>query len=143
MIRERFRKWLKAASGDGVEMWFLGLALSGFAATISWANVFARANRDEDPKEDWMTSSSTAVFISFWVLTAGARVRQTEALRGAAVEMRGAVNKAAEQAKLRDKRAAERDRQAAEQQDRMLRFTKWLVAFAVLTLAATIIAAVR
>jgi hypothetical protein len=138
----RVRRWLKA-NIDSLEMWFLALALSGFASSISWVNKTVRANRGEDVKEDWRTTSSTAAFIAFWVLTAGARVRQAEALRSAAVEMRGVVREAAEQAELRDHQSAERDRQAAKQQERMLRSTKLLVVFAVLTLATTIIAVAR
>jgi len=142
MTRERVLGWLKA-NVDSVEMWFLALAMSGFAASISWIDKIVRANRGEDVKEDWRTTSSTAAFITFWVLTTGARVRQTEALRGAAVELRGLVQDAAAQAELRDQRAAERDRRAGEQQERMLRSTKLLVAFAVLTLVATIVATTR
>jgi hypothetical protein len=142
MTHKRVPGWLKA-NVDGVDVGLLAFALSGFAASISWVDKIVRANRGEDVREDWRTTSSTAAFIAFWVLTTGARVRQTEALRSAAVEMRGVMREAAEQADLRDKRAAERDRQAAKQQERMLRSTKLLVAFAVLTLAATIVAATR
>jgi hypothetical protein len=142
MTPGRILRWLKA-NIDGLEMWLLALALSGFAASISWVDKIVRANRGEDGKEDWRTTSSTVAFIAFWVLTAGARVRQTEALRAAAVEMRGVVRDAAEQAELRDQRAAERDRLAAKQQERVLKSTKLLVAFAVLTLAATIVTAAR
>jgi hypothetical protein len=142
MSRERVLEWLKA-NIDGVDMWLLALAMSGVAASISWVDKVVRANRGEDVKEDWRTTSSTSAFIAFWVLTAGSRLRQTEALRSAAVEMRGLASDAAEQTELRDQRAAERDRRAAEQQERMLRSTKLLVAFAVLTLAATIVAATR
>ncbi len=142
MTHKRVPGWLKA-NVDGVDVGLLAFALSGFAASISWVDKIVRANRGENVKEDWRTTSSTAAFIAFWVLTTGARVRQTEALRSAAVEMRGVMREAAEQADLRDERAAERDRQAAKQQERMLRSTKLLVAFAVLTLAATIVAATR
>jgi hypothetical protein len=142
MTHERVLDWLKA-NFDGIDVGLLAFALSGFAASISWVDKIVRANRGEDVKEDWRTTSSTAAFIAFWVLTTGARIRQTEALRSAAVEMRGVVREAAEQAELRDERAAERDRQAVKQQERMLRSTKLLVAFAVLTLAATVVAATR
>lgn len=67
-----------------------------------------------------------------FTLVAGTRIRETAALRGAAVEMRELVREATVDAQRRDQRAA-------EQQDRLTRFTKWLVLLAAVTLAAAIV----
>jgi hypothetical protein len=72
---------------------------------------------------------STAAAMSAFALVSGTRVREAAALRGAAVEVRELVREAAEDAERRDQRAA-------EQQARLTRLTKWLVALAALTLAA-------
>ena len=138
MIRQRVFAWLKA-NVDGVDVLTVSLGCARYAAFVAWADVIVRAIRGEAAKENWKTTSSSVVFISLSALQSGAEIREFASLRGAAVDMRKLVDDAAEQAKLREQGAAERDRQAAEQQSRMLRFTKWLVAFAVLTLAAAIV----
>jgi hypothetical protein len=120
----------------------MSLIVARYAAFAAWTDVIVRAIRGEDSKENWKTLTSTAALMGLSALHSGAEIREFAALRGAAVEMRGLVDDAAKQAELRDQRAAERERQAAEQQERMLRLTKWLVAFAVLTLAAAIVSAV-
>lgn len=138
MARNPVLKWLRA-NITSVEMWLLALALSGFAASLSWANEIVRAIRGEEAKEDWRTDFSIATFITFWTITTGARVRETASLRAATVEMRGLVGDAATQAELRDQRADERDRRAAEQQERMLLVNKLLLILAALTLSAAIV----
>lgn len=120
-------------------MFWLRARLARYAAFISWANVIVRAIRGEEAREDWKTFASTGFLIGVWTLTTGAKVREMATLRGAAVEMRGLMDEANLQFGLRDRQAAERYKRASMQEARMLSLTKWLVALAVLTLAAAII----
>jgi hypothetical protein len=138
MGAQRFTRWLKA-NVDGVDALTFSLALARYLACVAWADVIVRAIRDEEAKENWKTFSSSAVLMALSALQSGAEIREFASLRGAAVEMRGLVHDAARQAELREQRAAERDRESAAQQERILRLTKWLVALATLTLAAAIV----
>jgi len=131
-------QWL-TANVDFVDVWFVLQAATGYAAFVSWAEVIVRAIRGEASQENWKTRSSSAALIAFWACTSAVRLRAAASLRGAAVEMHGLVDEAAKQAELRDQRATERDRQSAEQQARMLVFTRWMAALAALTLAAAIV----
>lgn len=131
-------KWVTSTLDPAI-LWFVLHALAGFGAFVTWQDEIVRAIRGEDAKDDWRVNIPTAMLITFWTLTTAARGREMASLKGAIVEMRGMVDDAAEQAELRDQRAAERAREDAEQQMRMLRFTKWLVALATLTLAAALV----
>jgi hypothetical protein len=73
---------------DSTEVFF-GLlpAAAGYAAFVSWASLIVRAIRGEDVKEDWRVWTSTAALMASFVLISGTRVRETAALRSAAVEM--------------------------------------------------------
>jgi hypothetical protein len=125
-------RWLRR-NIDAIEV-FYGLLpeAAGYMAFVSWASLIVRAIRGEDAKEDWRTFVSSAAFISTRALVRSGRVRQAEALRDTATEVRELVREAAEDAK-------QRDRRAAEQQDRLTRLTKSLVLLAALTLAAAVV----
>jgi hypothetical protein len=107
-------------------------AAAGYAAFVSWASLIVRAIRGEDVKEDWRVWASTAALMASFVLISGTRVRETAALRSAAVEMRELVGVYAKDAETRDRRAA-------EQQNRIAALTKALVALAALTLASAVV----
>ncbi len=140
MLRRRILiRWLRA-NVDSVDVWFVLQNVAGYAAFVSWADVIVRAIRREEAEESWRTLSSSAALIAFWTLSSGGRVREMASLRSAAVEMRGFAHEAAVQSELRDQRAAERDRRAAEQQTGMLLLNKRLVVLAALTLGAAIVA---
>jgi hypothetical protein len=130
------------ANLDAVDILFLLRGLIGYAAFVAWADVIVRAIRGEASKENWKTFTSSGLLLGFWTLTSGAQVREMASLRSAAVELRGLAHDATAQSELRDKRAAERDEAASRQQSLMLSLTKWLVGFAVLTLAVAIAAIV-
>jgi hypothetical protein len=125
-------RWLRK-NIDAVEV-FYGLLpeAAGYMAFVSWASLIVRAIRGEDAKEDWRTFVSSGAFISTRSLVRSGRVRQAEALRDTAAEVRELVREAAEDAKQRDQRAV-------EQQSRLTTLTKWLVALAGVTLAAAIV----
>jgi hypothetical protein len=123
MVPEPIKRWLKT-NIHPTEAWFFFFAMVRFAAFTAWGNLIVRLIRGEEAKEDWRTLSSIAALITFSTLTSAAEAREFASLREAAVGMRGLVDDAAAQAELRDQRTAERDRRAAEQQDRMLRLNK-------------------
>lgn len=128
---------------DAVDVWTMALTAARYAAFVSWADVIVRAIRGEEAKENWKTSSSTAALMALSALQSASEIREFASLRGAAVEMRQLVDDATTQAELRDRRADERERHGLKQQELMLRLTKWLVAFALLTLAAAIVTVAR
>lgn len=131
---------LKAkANIDAIDVFFLLTAATGYAAFVSWASLIVRAIRGEEVDEDWRVFVSTGASMAAFTLVAGARARETAALRGAAVEMRGLVSDAAEDAQRRDQRAADRDVRDSRRQDRLYTLTKWLVALAALTVAAAVV----
>lgn len=103
-----------------------------YAAFVTWAPLIVRANRGEEVKEGWRVVVSTAAAMSAFTLISGTRVRETRAMRDAAVGVRELVRVAAEDAERRDRRAG-------EQQDHLALLTKWLVALAALTLAAAVV----
>jgi hypothetical protein len=113
---------------------FFGIfpAAANVAAFLSWSSLIVRAIRGEEVKEDWRVVVSTAAAMAAFALNSGRRVREAAALRGTAVEVRELVREAAADAEQRDKRAA-------QQQDRLTRLTKWLVALAAVTLAAAVV----
>ncbi len=113
---------------------FFGLlpAAAGYAAFVSWASLIVRAIRGEEVEEDWRVWVSTAALMASFVFVSGTRVRETAALRGAAIEMRELTRVAARDAETRDRRAA-------EQQDRLAALTKALIVLAALTLAAAVV----
>jgi hypothetical protein len=128
MVRERLKAYI-----DSTDLLFgIFPAAASYAAFVSWASLIVRAIRGDDIKEDWRLWTSTAAAMSAFVLISGTRVREARAMRTAAVEVRGLVRVAAEDAERRD-------RNAAAQQDRLTHLTKWLVAFAALTLSAAIV----
>jgi hypothetical protein len=133
------KRWLKA-NIDSLDIWFFFFTMVRYAAFIAWADVIVRAVRREEAKENWMTFTSSTALITFSSLTSASEARGLAKLRDTAVEMRHLVDDAATQAELRDQRAAERDRQAAEQQAGMLLLNKRMVVFAALTLAIAIVA---
>jgi hypothetical protein len=137
MVQRSITRWIKS-NVDAREVWFFSLAIVRYAAFVAWAEVIVRAVRGEDAEDNWKTLTSSAALITFSTLTSAAEGREFAAIRGSTVEMRQLVDDAGARAGVRDQLATERDRRAAEQQERMLRFTKWLVGFAVLTLAAAI-----
>jgi hypothetical protein len=124
---------------DATDIWFASVALAGYAAFVSWADLIVRAVRGEKAEESWRTLSSSAGLIALWTLTTGAKVREFGSLREAAVEMRNLAYDTAAQDSVRDQRAAERDLKEARQQARLLSLTKWLVALAAVTLAAALV----
>ena len=125
---QRFKAYL-----DPIEMFFgLMPMMTGYAAFVSWASLIVRGVRGEEAKEDWRVFVSTGAFIAARSLVSGTHVRETVALRSAAVEMRELARDAAEEAERRDQRAG-------EDQDRLTRLTKRLVTLAALTLAAAIV----
>jgi hypothetical protein len=129
MFPSRFRELMP----DSTEIYFGMLPASAFyAAFVTWASLLVRAIRGEDVEPDWRVYASTAAAMATYTITSATRVRETAALRGAAVEMRAVVHQAAEDAKLREQRAAESDR-------RLTRLTKRLVLLAALTLAAAFV----
>lgn len=130
--------WLKA-NVDGVDALTLSLAVARYAAFVAWAEVIVRAIRGEDSKENWKTFSSSVVLIGLSALQAGAEIREFASLRGATVEMRSLVHDAAEQAALREQRAAKRDRQSAKQQSTTLMINKGMIVLAGLTLTVAIV----
>ncbi len=138
MSPEHIKGWLKT-NIHPTEVWFFCFAVVRFAAFTAWGNLIVRLIRREDAKENWRTLSSAAALITFTTLTSSAEVREFATLRGAAVELRGAVAEAVEQAELRDQSVAERDRISTQQQESMLQLTKWLIALAALTLGAAIV----
>ena len=113
--------------------------ITAYAAFTQWASLIVRAIRGEEAKEDWRVVTSTVALIVTRTLVAGAHVRETAALRGAAVEMRGLVAEASEDARRREQIAIEGDQRDASRQEHLLRLTKWLVGLAALTLAAAIV----
>jgi len=118
---------------DPIDLFFgIFPAAACYAAFVTWASLIVRAIRGEDVKEDWRVFVSTAAAMSAFTLVSGTRVRETRAMRGAAVEVRELVREAAADAQRREQRAA-------EQQDRLTRLTKWLVLLAAVTLAAAIV----
>lgn len=117
---------------DAVDVLLLLAAGAGYAAFASWASLIVRAIRGEEVEEDWRLFASTGGLMAAFTVVAGTRIRDTAALRDAAVQTRELVREAAEDAENRDRRAA-------EQQDRLTRLTKWLVALAALTLAAALV----
>ncbi len=121
------------ASVDAIDV-FYGLVPAGaaYAAFVTWASVIVRAIRGEEVEPGWRLSASTAVLMASFTLLSGTRVRENAALRGAAVEMRAVVHEAAQEAKLREERAADRDRH-------LTTLTKWLVLLAALTLGAAVV----
>jgi hypothetical protein len=116
---------------DSLDVFLLLVAGAGYATFVSWASLIVRAIRGEDVKEDWRVFVSSATAMSAFALVSGTRIRETAALRAAAVETRELVREAAEDAQRRDRRAR-------EQQDRLTRLTKWLVLLAAVTLTAAI-----
>ncbi len=125
MIRERLKVYL-----DPTDVLFgLFPAVAVYAAFVTWAALIVRGIRGEEAKEDWRLLASTAAAMSAFTLISGTRIRETRAVRSAAVEMRNLAREAAEDARLRDQRGT-------EQQERFTRLTKWLVLLAFLTLAA-------
>jgi hypothetical protein len=138
MIPEPLRRWLNA-NIHPTEVWFFAGCFARFAAFTSWGNLILRLNRGEEAKEDWQTLSSTAALITFTTLTSAAEAREFVSLREAAVEMRSLVDNAAAQAELRDQRTSERDRQAAEEQERMLATNKQAVKLAAITLVVAVV----
>ncbi len=131
-------RWLRTHF-DAVDVWTMALTAARYAGFVAWTDVIVRAIRGEEAKENWKTSSSTAVLLGLSALQSGAEIREFASLRGAAVEMRHLVDDAAKQAELRDHHAAERDRRAEEQQARMLLLNKRMVAVAALTLAVAVV----
>jgi hypothetical protein len=117
---------------DAVDVLLLSAAGAGFAAFVSWTSLIVQALSGEEVEEDWRVLVSTAGLMAAFTLVAGTRIRETAALREAAVETRELVREAAVDAQHRDQRAA-------EQQDRLTRLTKWLVLLAAVTLAAAIV----
>lgn len=117
---------------DSVDVLLLSAAGVAYAAFVSWMPVIVRAIRGEEVKEDWRLRVSTAGLMTAFTIVSGTRIRETAALRGAAIEMRALVREATEDAQRRDQRAV-------EQQDRLTQLTKRLVALAALTLAAAIV----
>lgn len=107
-------------------------AAASYAAFVSWASLIVRAIRGEEVEEDWRVFVSTAAAMSAFALVSGTRVREAAALRTTAVEVRELMREAADDAQRRDRRVA-------EQQDRLSRLTKWLVALAALTLASAVV----
>jgi hypothetical protein len=138
MIPEPLRRWLNA-NIHPTEVWFFAGCFARFAAFTSWGNLILRLNREEEAKEDWRTLSSTAALITFTTLTSAAEAREFVSLREAAVEMRSLVDNAAAQAELRDQRASDRDRQAAEEQERMLATNKQAVKLTAITLVVAVV----
>jgi len=120
-------------SVDAIDLLY-GLVPAGaaYATFVTWASVIVRAIRGEEVEPGWRAYVSTAALMASFMLLSGTRVRETAALRGAAVEMHGVIREAAQEAKLRAERAAERDR-------RLTTLTKWLVLLAALTLAVAIV----
>jgi hypothetical protein len=137
-MTQRIRQWL-SVNVDAVDVWTVSLACARYAAFVAWADVIVRAIRGEATKENWKTLSSSAALIGLSALQSGAEIRELASLRDAAVEMRHLVDDAAAQAEVRDRSAAGRDRETANQQERMLRLTKRLVVLAALTLAAAFV----
>ncbi len=139
MVRARIIERLKMYL-DPIDLWF-GLLpnMTGYAAFVSWGSLIVRAIRGEEAKENWRTFVSAGAFIAARTLVSGTHVRETAALRSAAVEMRELVREATEEAQQRNQRADEQDRRDSERQDRLYRLTKWLVALAALTLASAIV----
>jgi hypothetical protein len=118
---------------DAIDVYYgLVPAAAAYAAFVSWASVIVRAIKGEEVEPGWRAYVSTGALMAAFTLVSGTRVRENAALRAAAVEMRRVLQEAAEDAKLREERAAERDR-------RLTRLTKWLVALAGLTLAAAVV----
>jgi hypothetical protein len=117
---------------DSVDMFLLLAAGAGYAAFVSWTSLIVRSIRGEEVEEDWRLFVSSAAVMSAFTLVSGSRIRETAALRAAAVETREIVREAAADAQRREQRAA-------EQQDRLTRLTKWLVLLAAVTLAAAIV----
>jgi hypothetical protein len=139
MARDRLLERLKVYL-DPIDISFGILpGLTGCAAFSAWARVIVSAIRGEEVEEDWRFFVSTAAFIATRTLVSGTHVRETIALRSAAVEMRELVRDAAEEAQRRDQRADDRDRRDSERQERLYRLTTWLVALAALTLAAAVV----
>lgn len=117
------------ANVDSLDVFLLLVAGAGYATFVSWASLIVRAIRGENVKEDWRVLVSSAAVMSAFALVSGTRIRETAALRAAAVETRELVREASEDAGRREQRAA-------EQQGRLTRLTKWLVLLAAVTLAA-------
>lgn len=126
------REWFKAHFDLTDVLFGLLPMATGYAAFVSWAGLIVRGIRGEEVKEDWRVFISTGAFMASRALVSGTHARETAALRGAAVEMRALLREAAEDAQRRDQRAA-------EQQHRLTRLTKWLIALASLTLASAIV----
>jgi hypothetical protein len=121
------------ANIDSIDLFFgIFPAAAGFAAFVSWASLIVRVLRGEEVKEDWRVVVSTGAAMSAFALVSATRVRELATQRAATVEMRELVREASEDAQCREQRAA-------EQQDRLTRFTKWLVLLAAVTLAAAIV----
>jgi hypothetical protein len=109
---------------DSIDFFFGIFPAAAFiAAFVSWVPLIIRANRGEEVKEDWRLFAATGAAMAAFALNSGTRVRETVAMRSAAVETRELVHEAAAAAESRDRRAA-------EQQGRLTRLTKWLVALA-------------
>jgi len=139
MVRERFLAGLKQYV-DPIDVFYGFLpAITGYAALVSWADLVVRAIRGETVKEDWRGWGSTAAFIAALTVVSGGRVRQTESLHSAAVEMRELLRDGTEEARRREQVADERDRRDSDRQERLHALTIWLVALAALTLAAAIV----
>ncbi len=118
---------------DGTEVLY-GMVPGGAAymALVNWTSLIVRGIRGEEAERGWRVWVSSGIFIGTFAISAGTRVRDTAAVRDAAVETSKVLRQAAEDAKLREERAAQRD-------DRLTTLTKWLIVLAALTLIAAIV----
>jgi hypothetical protein len=127
------RDRLLRAMPDSIDAYFGLIPASAYcAAFMTWASVIVRAIRGEDVEPDWRVYASPAAAMTAYTVVSATHVRETVALRGAAVEMHAVVREAAKDAKAREAAAAERD-------GRLTALTKLLVLLAALTLAAAVV----
>ncbi len=138
MARDRLLERLKVYL-DPIDISFGILpGLTGCAAFSAWARVIVSAIRGEEVEEDWRFFVSTAAFIATRTLVSGTHVRETIALRSAAVEMRELVRDAARRRSAEI--ACRRPGSSRFRTTRALyRGKTWLVALAALTLAAAVV----